>query len=496
MLKSCVSKFVFSLKLRTAAVAVAACLLMIATGVPSMLARSGPAGPDKASMNISRPDSASQARVQANYVRLPLSFEPNVGQVSRKNETRYLSRGGGYSIYLSGSGATLALRHPRVNGKRNTIPIVLRMQLVNGNPNAPMAALDQQPGKSNYFIGNDPSKWLTNVAHYGEVAARGVYRGVDLIYHGNQGQLEYDFEIAPGASPGVIRVALEGAQSTGINAQGDLVVGVEGGEVLFRAPVAYQKTSGGRRIVPSSYALRKGQIGFRVSKYDERQPLVIDPTLAYSTYLGGSSIDGANAIAVAPDDTAFVAGETFSSDFPTVHPVQGFTGNEDAFVAKISADGSTLLYSTYLGGSAYTYATAIAVDTFGDAYVAGATDSPDFPATPLVILPLCGCDGKCGASYNLNGYTVFNGFVTELNIAGSALTYSSFIGGYQETEANAIFVDSAHNAYVTGEIGPPIIPQQNGPACYFPVNHGFQAANGGAADAFVLKVDATASDAL
>lgn len=496
MLNSCVSKFVFSLTLRTGTVAVAAGLVMIAAGVPSMLARSGPAGPDKASMTIPRPQPASRTRVQANYGRLPLSFEPNVGQTSRESGTRYLSRGSGYSIFLTGSGATLALRHPRVNRRRSNIPAVLRMQLVNGNSSAPMTALDQQPGKSNYFIGNDPSKWLTNVSHYGEVAARGVYPGVDLIYHGNQAQLEYDFEVAPGANPRIIRLALEGSQSTHVNARGDLVVGVEGGEVLFRAPVAYQETSSGRHIVPSSYALRKGQIGFRVAKYDTRRPLVIDPTLAYSTYLGGSSIDGANAIAVAPDNTAFVAGETFSSDFPPVHPVEGFIGGEDAFVAKISTDGSTLLYSTYLGGSVYTYATAIAVDTFGDAYVAGATDSPDFPATPLVFDTLCGSDGKCGGSYNLNGLTVFNGFVTELNSAGSGLSYSSFIGGYQETEANAIFVDSAHNAYITGEIGPPIVPQQNGPAYYFPVDHGFQAANGGAADAFVLKVDATASDAL
>jgi len=496
MLKSCVSKVVFSLTLRTGVVAVAACLLMIATGAPSMLARSGPAGPDQASMTTSRPDSASQARVQASYLSLPLSFEPNVGQAHRKSGPGFLSRGSGYSIYLTGSGATLALRHPHVSRRRSDIPTVLRMQLVNGNPNAAMAALDRQPGKSNYFIGDDPSKWLTNVAHYGRVAARAVYPGIDLIYHGNQGQLEYDFEITPGASPRVIRMALEGAQSASINAQGDLVVRVDGGKVLFRAPVAYQETSSGRHVVPSSYRVTKGQIRFRVAKYDKRQPLVIDPTLAYSTYIGGSSIDGANAIAVAPDNTAFVAGETFSSDFPPVHPVEGFIGGEDAFVAKISTDGSTLLYSTYLGGSVYTYATAIAVDTFGDAYVAGATDSPDYPATPLVFDTLCGSDGKCGASYNLNGLTVFNGFVTELNSAGSGLSYSSFIGGYQETEANAIFVDGAHNAYITGEIGPPIPWQQNGPAGYFPIDHGFQSANGGAADAFVLKVDATASDAL
>ncbi|HEV2424698.1 MAG TPA: choice-of-anchor D domain-containing protein [Terriglobia bacterium] len=494
MLTSSASKVAFTLTLRVAAVGV--CLVAMTATAPSMLARSGPGGAGKASAAVPRQKSASQARVQKDYGRLPLSFEPNAGQISRNNEVRYLSRGRGYSIYLNGSGATLALRQLRGNARRKSTPITLRMRLVNGNPAAPLAALGEQPGKSNYLIGNDPSKWLTGVAHYGEVAVRGVYPGVDLIYHGNQGQLEYDFEVAPGASPSIIRMALEGAHGARVNAQGEVVVEVDGGEVLFRAPLAYQKIGGERHTVASSYALKHGGIAFRVAKYDKTLPLVIDPTLAYSTYLGGSSIDGANAIAVAPDNTAFVAGETFSSDFPTVHPLQGFTGSEDAFVAKISADGSTLLYSTYLGGSVDTYASAIAVDTFGDAYVAGSTDSADYPATPLVFDTLCGSDGKCGASYNLSGLTVFNGFVTELNSAGSGLSYSSFIGGYQETQANAISVDGAHNAYITGEIGPPITPQQNGPAAYLPIDHGFQSTNGGTADAFVLKVDATASDAL
>jgi hypothetical protein len=493
MRKSHFAQTVSIVKVRKAAVAVVASFLMLATAVPSMTASSGPAKEASAAGASSRPDAVTQVRVKADYARLPLSFEQ--AETPDNSEIKYTSRGSGYAVYLSQSGAVLALRQPG-SSKRQSAAAMLRMQLAGGNPGARMGALDQQPGTSNYFIGNDPARWRTGVAHYGRVLARGVYPGVDLVYHGNQGQLEYDFDVAPGANPRVIRLALEGARAMRVDSQGDLVVSVEGGDVMFHAPVAYQEVNGARRVVASRYLLKKNQVEFRLAKYDAHQPLVIDPTLAYSTYLGGSSIDGANAIAVAPDDTAFVTGGTFSSNFPVVHTILAYGGGEDAFVAKISSDGSTLLYATYLGGTNQDYGNGIAVDTFGDAYVTGATDSPDFPVTPLVFDTLCGSDGKCGATYNEPGYIVFNGFVTELNPAGSALVYSSFIGGYQQVQGNAIAIDSAHNAYVTGEIGPAILPTQNGPAYYFGVNGGFQANNGGAGDAFVLKADATASDAL
>ncbi len=490
MRKSQFAQIASSLKVRKALAA--ASVFAWAVAIPLMAASGGPVNPAGEPGAVSRPDSATQVRVKADYARLPLSFE----QAPEGNAIKYLAHGSGYTLYVSETGVVLALRQPGSSRTKGADPTVLRMQIVNGDASAAMALLDEQPGKSNYFIGNDPSKWRTGVPHYGRVAARGVYPGVDLVYHGNQGQLEYDFEVAPGASPGAIRLALEGARDIRVDAQGNLVVSVAGGDVVFHAPVAYQETNGMRRIVPSSYRLRNNRVGFRLAKYDTRRPLVIDPTLAYSTYLGGSSIDGANSIAIAPDDTAFVTGGTFSTNFPVVHPVLPYGGDEDAFVGKVSSDGSTLLYATYLGGTNQDYGSGIAVDTFGDAYVTGSTDSPDFPVTPLVFDTLCGSDGKCGASYNVNGDIVFNGFVTELNPAGSSLAYSSFIGGYQETEGNAIAIDSAHDAYITGEIGPPILCVQNCPAYYFVVDGGFQGANGGAGDAFVLKVDATASDAL
>jgi Abnormal spindle-like microcephaly-assoc'd, ASPM-SPD-2-Hydin/Beta-propeller repeat len=486
-----------SLKAGRTAIAAGTSILALMAIILSMPAICSAAGPEGATASASpRVDATSKAKVKADYARLPLSFEQNSGQVPAHREVKYLSRGDGYTLYLTASGAVLGLRQPGSTRTQTSPPAILRMSLVKGNPAARMSALDEQPGKSNYFIGKDTSKWRTGVPHYGRVAAHDVYPGVDLVYHGNQGQLEYDFEVAPGASPRAIRLALEGAQSTRIDAAGNLAVSVQGGDLLFHAPVAYQELGGQRRIVPSRYVVRKNQVEFRLARYDTSRPLVIDPTLAYSTYLGGSSIDGANAIAIAPDDTAFITGGTFSTDFPVVHPVLPFGGDEDAFVAKISSDGATLLYATYLGGTNQDYGTGIAVDTFGDAYITGATDSPNFPVTPLVFNTLCGSDGECGATYNVPGYIVFNGFVTELNPAGSSIVYSSYIGGYQQTQGLAIAIDSAHDAYIAGEIGPPIVPQQNGPAYYFGVHGGFQSTIGGAGDAFVLKVDATASDAL
>ncbi|HUI44199.1 MAG TPA: choice-of-anchor D domain-containing protein [Terriglobia bacterium] len=479
-----------SLKTRKSAAAAAIPLLVLFAVLPATAAVPGAAV-------ASRPRAAAQARVQAAYARLPLSFEENLGQVKNGREVQFLSRGSGYTLYLTESGAVLALRQP--GGSKTAAPTVVRMQLAGAHSTTSMSALEEQPGKSNYFIGNNPSTWRTGVAHYGRVAERGVYPGIDLVYHGNQGQLEYDFEVAPGADARAIRLMLDGARKLRTDAQGNLIVSVQGGELLFHAPVAYQEIGGVRRVVPSRYALRKrNQVEFRLAKYDRRRPLVIDPTLAYSTYLGGSNIDTANGIAVAPDNTAFIAGGTFSTDFPTEHALQPNAGGpsdfpQDAFVSKISADGATLLYSTYMGGSGTDSAQGIAVDTFGDAYVAGYTDSADFPVTPLAFNTLCGSDGECGATYNKAGFIVFNGFVTAFNTAGSALNYSTLIAGYQQIECNAIALDSAHDAYVAGEVGPPIVPEQNGPAGYFTTYRGFQTVAGGAGDAFVLKLDATAS---
>jgi hypothetical protein len=472
----------------------------------------------RATLANNRPSHAEQARAIGAYGKLPLGFEANQGQTDSR--VRFLSRGGGYSLFLTPNEAVLALQRgqtqkpvgkangskPAIQSRKFAAPAVLRMQLVGSNAAPGMMGMDELPGKSNYFIGNDPAKWRTNVPNYRKVAEHGVYPGIDLIYYGTQRQLEYDFVVAPGSEPRAIRLAFQGADHLRIDSQGNLIASVGGGEVSLRRPIAYQEAlDGAKQPVVARYSIRgRRNVAFQVGKHDPGRALIIDPTLSYSTYLGGSSIDGANAIAVAPDGSAFIAGGTFSSDFPTAHPLQPNAGGpadfpQDAFVAKISADGSTLLYSTYLGGENTDIAYGIAVDSSGEAYVAGTTNSPHFPVGASAFNTLCGGDGKCGATWNPQGFIVFNGFVTKLNVEGSALIYSGFLGYYENVECLAIAVDGAENAYVTGEVGPnitptvPLVPPATPPPP-FPTNNGFQTAfSGTATDAFITKIDASGS---
>ena len=426
------------------------------------------------------PETGTSATVIHEYAQLPMAFEPNVGQSN--GQAKFLARGNGYALFLAPTEAELVLRKPS-NSKSvigpateptepNGAPAgseatgVLRMQLVGTNTPSRFAALGELPGKSNYLIGNKPADWHVNVPNYRRVAERGVYRGIDLVYYGTQRQLEYDFVVRPGADPRAIRLTIEGQKKLRVDAHGELVASVEGGEVRLKKPVAYQEADGGKQTVAANYILRgEGRVAFQLGTYDSSRTLVIDPILSYSTYLGGSNIDGANAIAIASDKTAFVTGGTYSLDFPTAHPLQPNHGGpddfyKDAFVSKLSADGSMLLYSTYLGGAQEDIGYGIAVDAFGDAYVTGTTESFDFPvpSTAPSFNPLCGGDGKCGATWNPGGLIVRNGFVIKLNPEGSAPLYSGFVGYYENVISQAIAVDANQIAYVTGQVGPNITP--------------------------------------
>ena len=383
---------------------------------------------------------ANHAAVVQQYVKLPLSFEPNLGQAN--SDAKFLARGDGYSLFLTSNEAVLAMAghstkstQPAAKAAHSTG--VLRMELLGSNPAPNFSAQDELPGKSNYFIG-DQKNWRSNVPNYGKVAEKNVYPGIDLVYYGTQRQLEYDFNVTPGADPKAIQISFEGARKLRVDAAGNLILGLAGGEVKFEKPFAYQMKGDEKQPVAARFHLgdRKYRVYFAVGDYDATRPLVIDPILAYSTYLGGSGIDGANAIAVAPDNTAFVAGGTFSLDFPTAHALQPNDGGshdfpQDAFVTKISADGSTLLYSTYLGGENEDVANGIAIDAAGEAYVTGLTLSPHFPVTPGSFNTLCGGDGHCGATFNSQGLMVSNGFLTKINTAGSGIIYSGFIGAFE-----------------------------------------------------------------
>jgi hypothetical protein len=447
--------------------------------------------------------------VSLQYGRLPLAFEPNVGQSN--GQAKFLAHGDGYSLFLTSSEAVLALRESSKTQKAGHARAdVLRMQLIGADAAAVFTALDELPGKANYLFGKNSADWHTHVPTYRKVAEQGIYPGVDLVYYGTQRQLEYDFVVAPQAKVEPIRLAIQGAQNLRIDNQGELVMAIEGGEVRLHEPVAYQEAGTEKQMVAANYALDPNhEVHFEVGTYDRNRPLIIDPVLAYSTSLGGSNIDGANAIAVAPDNTAFIAGGTFSTDFPTAHPLQPNDGGsldfpQDAFVAKISSDGSTLLYSTYLGGSRMDVANGIAVDSFGDAYVTGTTESDDFPVTFGSVNVECGGDAKCGATFNPGGLIVSNAFVTKLNPAGSGLIYSTYLGEYEHVRGQAIAVDADQNAYVTGQtednfvptvtIVPPALPPPP-----FPITSttAFQPAfGGGPTDCFITKISATGNSVL
>ena len=488
---------------------------------------------------------AGKARVVESYGKLPLSFEANRGQSG--SQVKFLSRGNGYSLFLTATEAVLSLKpsrdregattqshlHDRLGplasargserlfrltgrnpeiakvSKRDDLlapetsrdepgspahsdalgwregavtPVtddtaILHMKLVGANPSAPITGLDELPGKSNYFIGNEPSKWRTNVPNYAKVKYKDVYPGVDLVYYGNQRQLEYDLVVAPGADPNVIRLAIQSRDSNGavplrIDGQGDLVLetGAEKERVRLHRPVVYQEVNGDRHKISGSYIqMARQEIGFQVAAYDTTRPLVIDPVLVYSTYLGGGDDDEGYGIAVDSSGNAYIAGSTASANFPTKTPLQATSGGfTDAFVAKLNPSGSALLYSTYLGGSNNDIAQAIAVDSSGNAYVTGGTNSTNFPTV-----------GAVQAS-NHGDYDVF---VARLNANGSALGYSTYLGGGGTDVGYGIAVDSAGNAYVTGFTG----------SVAFPVVNGVQLSAPGNYDAFVTKLNPSGS---
>jgi hypothetical protein len=415
--------------------------------------------------------STGSAKLVGVYGKLPLAFEANQGQSDPK--VKFLSRGAGYSLFLTSNRAVLTLqpsvppplaRHGNTSHPQSA-RAVLRMKLVNANPKTRVSGLDELPGKSNYFIGNDPKKWYTNIQQFSKVRYANVYPGVDLIYYGHQRELEYDFVLQPGASPEEIRLGIAGARRLRLQ-HGDLVLTSTGGNVRLRSPNIYQEANGARRQVRGRYVIRaKGEVGFEVAAYDHGRELVIDPVLAYATYLGGSSTDHFHSIAVDSVGNAYVAGDTDSIDFPTANAMQPTSagGELDAFVTKFNRDGTALIYSTFLGGSLLDTIYGIAVDSSRNVYVAGWTFSRDFP-TKNAFQPASGGNADT--------------FVTKINAAGSALVYSTYLGGTDTDLGRGIAVDSLGNAYVTGFTT----------SVDFPTKNAFQTANAGNYDAFVTKL--------
>jgi hypothetical protein len=485
-------------------------------------------------------DEVSQARLSAVYGKLPLSFEANQGQADPY--TKFLSRGKGYSLFLTPTEAALRLGnadyglpnaeqakepldslpqtpfsalhllhstlsylhsafrnpHSRIH---TTHSAVVRMKLVGANPQPKVAGLEELPGKVNYFLGNDPKRWRTDIPTYGKVKYRNAYPGIDLVYYGRQQQLEYDLVVAPGADPRSIRLSFEGVDKLVVDRQGNLVLHIAAGELVQHAPHVYQDGDGAKETIPGRYVLLEPesskpssnhtsdalqQVGFEVDGYDPSRALVIDPVLVYSTYLGGSSDDFGQGIAIDSAHNAYVTGSTSSIDFPTANPLQpgsgggncsdqGFAVCPDVFVAKLASNGSALVYSTYLGGNGFDRGFGIAVDPVGNAYLTGDTTSTNFPT----VDPLQPGFGG-----------VFDAFVAKLNTAGTALVYSTYLGGSFSDVSIGIAVDAAGDAYVTGQTQSPDFPTQN------PLQPAIGGGDCGGIpcnDAFVTKLNAAGS---
>ena len=464
---------------------------------------------------ISQPASrrpAANPAIKANFAKLPLSFEANQGQTDGR--VKFLSRGQGYSLFLTDREAVLALHKndPQPVQGRNgkpTLPAkfgktdVVRMELDGASHGLRVIGEEPLPGKSNYFIGSDPAKWRTNVPTYSKVKYTGVYPGIDLVYYGNQQQLEYDFVVAPNADPKQAKLHFAGASKLKLNHDGDLEIIAKDGEIAFHKPIVYQMKDGQRQPVDGSFKLlAKNTVGFELGSYDRSRELVVDPTLGYSTYLGafsdagiavddlgntyvtgvsgspftafvtdnaiqpepaamfitkvnpagtaliystyfgGNSTSGystGSGIALDHSGNVYVSGTTTQSDFPITSGAYRSTleaGKETVFVTKLNGTGSAIVYSTFIGGAG---GAALAVDQDDNAYIAGATSSADYPVTAGAFQTLS--KGKAGTT---------TGFITKLNAIGTALIYSTFLGGSSGDWINSVAVDGSRHAYVTG----------------------------------------------
>ena len=416
---------------------------------------------------------ARRKQLASGYGRLPLSFEQNRGQSDP--QIKFISRGAGYALGLSNRGPVLALAQHSARRDRVSTA-VLAMSFVGGSRRARLITSGRLAGKVNYLIGNDRQRWHTGVPTYSGVTYQRVWRGIDATFYGNQRRLEYDFRVRPGADARRIVLRFSGARSLRIDRRGDLVIAMHGGSVTQLAPRAYQAVGERRGAVASRYVVMpRGRVAVRVGAYDHRRALVIDPALAYASYLGGTGADFGFGIGVDASGSAYAVGPTSSTDFPTTAGALQTTngaGTGDTFVTKFNPAGTAVVYSTYLGGgSGSVSGGSTVVDASGSAYVVGLTNSTGFPVTAGAAQP------------TLAGAT--DAFVAKLNPAGSALTYATYIGGSAADYGYGIALDGSGSAYVSGYTA----------SANFPVTAGAAQPTygGGGSDAFIAKLNPAGS---
>ena len=466
---------------------------------------------------------------------IPLAFEANEGQADSK--VRYLARGPGYSLLLGPEEATLVAKP---TGKTSAPPDAVQMRLIDAATSPRITPQDPLPGRSHYLVGSDANNWTTEVAHYGKVEYEGVYPGVDLVYYGNPGGLEYDFIVSPGADPNRIAVTFEGADEYRLDEDGALIMQRASGIVSLKKPYAYQLLKGLQQEVAANYVIDGNRVGFALAAYDRAERLVIDPVISYASYLGGTGGEIITGIARDDDGNLYVTGTTTSANLPTLGGPglgfgSGFLLGTDAFVSKFDPSGTTLIYSTYIGGTGDDIGAAIAVDSRGGAYITGSTTSNDFPTFRALQAESGGGPGLLridafAAKLSSNGsnfvYSTYlggsgadlgtsidvdlenqahiagsttstdfpvvdafqaepqgrwDGFLVKLEPLGQGLVYGTYLGGDQPDSAQQVRLDAAANAYVVGYTE----------SANFPVMDFVQEENGGSKDAFVTKFDAT-----
>ncbi|HZI87399.1 MAG TPA: SBBP repeat-containing protein, partial [Pyrinomonadaceae bacterium] len=430
-----------------------------------------------------------RSELRASHSALPLSFEANQGQTN--NAVKFLARAGGHLLFLTPTETVMALYTPADDGtgkenraklrrtdqnERNPLSsprTIVRMKFEGANPAPIIEGVNELPGRSNYFSGSDRAQWQINIPTYARVRYRQVYPGIDMVYYGSQRQLEYDLVVAPDADSSVVEFRFAGVRGFEISHTGELVLQTAHGSMRQSKPIAYQIERGARQHVSCSYTRKgAGGIGFQLGDYDHSKPLIIDPVLVYSSYLGGNGWDQAYDIAVDSVGNAYVTGKTAALDFPTTPGAfQTSFGLGDAlFVAKLNPEGTGLVYSTYINGAS---GNGIAVDFAGNAYVTGEASTPNFPTTP--------------GAFQTEPWG-FDTFVTKLNAMGSALVYSARFGGNFDDFGRAIALDAAGNAYITGWTVCRGLP------CGFPTVNAFQPNYGGGYnDAFVTKINSQGS---
>jgi Bacterial Ig-like domain (group 3)/Beta-propeller repeat len=425
------------------------------------------------------PTARNQSHTVTTLAQLPLSFEVNRGQAAA--DAKFAARGGGYALLLTDRGEpVLALRgRSGQTAETNAARAVqisepdertlLRLDFTGSNSAPQMQGEEPLPGRSNYLIGNDPSKWLIGVPHYARVRYRDVYPGVDVLYYGKDQQLEYDFIVRPGTEPDSIRMKVQGAEGIGRSEPGSLVLKTAAGDVLLHKPVAYQEGPGGETEVACNYFLDQGEVRFAVGDYDRGKVLRIDPVLSYAARLDASLRD----IAVDGSGNTYVAGVTQSANFPTTPgDVQStFGGVGDALIAKLDPTGSSLLFATYIGGKDYDSASSIALDSSGNVIVVGSTSSSNFPVNGPFQSTLIGEQ---------------DAFLIKLNPTGTQLLYSTYLGGAGSEGAAGVALDANGRAVLAGFTNFSNLPTSTG---------ALQVVYGGNRDAFVAKLDTTQSGA-